>query len=156
MRNSGLWQELCEGADQCRPFVLAMFFMGCLPFSLTWMAIHWVKGFMPKRHSPANAHTNNSDCLTFAQNQKTDSGEPTNFYSSKAFALVLLTFLLWEFPRSLACRCTTASVLVDWLSKRHLMIFQRLREVLEQLEVGSTTILLRSSNLSRLASGSRK
>lgn len=95
IRNSAVFRDLSEGADQGLPFILFWMYLFCAPFAIAWIAVDWVKGFFqssPKKNTQ-------DDCFVFTQNKKPDTQHSeTNFYYSRAFAVVLLAFFALGIP----------------------------------------------------------
>lgn len=95
VRKSAFVRDVGEGADQGLPFVLFFLYLFCAPFALTWIAVHWVQGFM----RPAQPEAKSGERLVFAQNKQNDSSRSeANFYHSKAFGIVVMLFFLLGIP----------------------------------------------------------
>jgi len=99
IRNSDFLQHFDEGADQALPFILFWLYLCCAPFALIWMMVHWIKGLRrPQVVSMRNGEDADS-CFVFPQNKRVDSAQSdNNFYHSRAFGIVLVTFFALGIP----------------------------------------------------------
>ncbi len=96
VRQSEFVRELNEGADQGLPFMLFWLYLCCIPFSLTWMAVHWFKGLLPECEPSLPA---DQEGFVYVQNRKANNfNSETNFYSSRAFAPVVFLFFALGIP----------------------------------------------------------
>lgn len=99
IRNSGLLRDLDEGTDQALPFILFWLYICCVPFALCWMTVHWIRGFRQPQIKPTITGEDSHARIVFPQNKKLDSAQSDyNFYHSKAFGIVLLTFFALGIP----------------------------------------------------------
>ncbi len=95
VRQSEFVRELNEGADQGLPFILFWLYLCCVPFSLTWIAVHWFKGLFPEPEPKAP----DEEGFVYVQNRRADrSNSEANFYSSRAFGPVVFLFFALGIP----------------------------------------------------------
>jgi len=99
MRNSALLEHFSEGADQALPFILFWLYLCCAPFALCWMAVDWIKGLRRPQLTPMRTGEDADARFVFPQNRKLDSAQSdNNFYHSRAFGIVFLTFFALGIP----------------------------------------------------------
>ena len=99
IRGSSSVEDLSEGLDQARPFILFWTYLCCAPFAIGWMAIHWFQGLRQENVETIEEKDASSARLIFKQNSKTDDRESANnFYHSRAFALTLILFFALGIP----------------------------------------------------------
>lgn len=97
VRESKFVQEISDGADQGLPFILFWLYLCCAPFALGWMAVHWVRNFLPAQ-SPKFVQGEDQG-LVLVQNPRSEKQNPeTNFYTSRVFGLVVFAFFALGIP----------------------------------------------------------
>ncbi len=95
IRHSPWVRDMSEGADQGLPFILFWLYLCCAPFAITWIALHWIRGFLP---SPVPKVAGEEGFL-FTQNKRLDSvRSETTFYYSRAFGIVMFAFFALGLP----------------------------------------------------------
>lgn len=95
IRHAPWMRDMSEGADQGLPFILFWLYLCCAPFAIAWIALHWIRGFLP---SPAPTVAD-EEGFVFTQNKRLDSVRTeSTFYYSRAFGIVMFVFFALGIP----------------------------------------------------------
>jgi len=96
VKNSTLFRDFNEGADQGLPFILFWLYICCAPFAIMWIAIHWTRELFFADEKPKAI---DPDVFNFTQNKRQNVGHSeNNFYYSKVFGVTLFAFFVLGIP----------------------------------------------------------
>jgi hypothetical protein len=96
-------EELRDGIDQSRPFVLAAAYVFVIPLALLWMARHWLKideivaKYRSRQAQPADGAGEKRLVIEQRAERNTDE-EDDNFVHSRAFAVTCLIVMATGIP----------------------------------------------------------
>lgn len=96
------FQQLREGINQMRPFILFMLYIGCAPIALVWMFCHWigrVLGLKPARVVPNDPE---GIVLTMQNRRRDEDQEKDTFYHSPAFTITACLLFLSGVPAAVS------------------------------------------------------